>query len=75
MTRAAFTSLFKVNINNDAVLKALLLGIGEREPEKLPDYICDLVWDFLKGLDLTNLSGPAPTGNLNRLKKMVFETE
>lgn len=74
VTRDAFGSLFKISINNDAVLKNLLLGIGENTPDKLPDNICNLAWDFLKGLDLTNPSGPALTGNLTRLKKMVFDT-
>lgn len=73
VTRSAFGSLFKTSLNDDAVLKSLLLGIGEDTPDKLPDYICDLAWEFLKGLELTNPSGPAPTGNLARLKKLIFD--
>ena len=75
VTRSAFGSLYKISINDDAVVKSLLLGIGEDPPDKLPDYICDLAWDFLKGLDLTNPSGPAPTGNVARLKRLVFDGE
>ena len=75
VTRSAFGSLFKTSLNADAVLKSLLLGIGEDLPDKLPDYICDLAWDFLKGLELTNPSGPAPTGNVARLKRLVFDGE
>ncbi|MDL2259264.1 hypothetical protein LJB99_00075 [Deltaproteobacteria bacterium OttesenSCG-928-K17] len=75
VTRGAFGSLFKASLNDDAVLKSLLLGIGEDPPDKLPDYICDLAWDFLKGLELTNSSGPAPTGNVARLKRLVFDGE
>lgn len=75
VTRSAFGSLFKTSLNDDAVLKSLLLGLGESEPDKLPDYISDLAWDYLKSLDLTNPSGPAPTGNLARLKKLIFDGE
>jgi len=75
VTRSAFGSLFKISLNDDAVVKSLLLGIGEDPPDKLPDYICDLAWEFLKGLDLTNSSGPAPTGNMTRLKRLIFEGE
>jgi hypothetical protein len=75
VTREAVCSLFKINVNNDPVLKSLLLGIGESKPDELPDNISNLAWGFLKGLDLTNPSGPAPTGNLARLKKLIFIDE
>jgi hypothetical protein len=72
VTRGAFSALFKASLNDDAVLKSLLLGIGECAPDELPDYICHLAWDFLKSLELTNISGPAPTGSQARLKKLIF---
>ncbi len=75
VTRSAFSTLYKSSINEEAMLKSLLLGIGEDSPDKLPDFISDLTWEFLKSLDLTNSSGPAPSGNVGRLKKMLLGGE
>jgi len=72
LTKPAVAALFKISVDNSPALKSLLTGLGETEPTDLPDNFCDLLWENLKTLDLTSPGGSPPTGNLARLKKIVF---
>jgi hypothetical protein len=74
LTKPALAALFKISVEGRPTLKSLLVGLGEAEPTDLPDNFCDLLWENLKTLDLTSLGGPPPTGNLARLKKIVFDS-
>jgi hypothetical protein len=74
LTKLALADLYKTSVEGSPALKSLLVGLGETEPTKLPDNFCDLLWENLKTLDLTSPGGPPPTGNMARLKKIIFES-
>jgi len=74
LTKLALADLYKISVDGSPALKSLLVGLGETEPTKLPDNFCDLLWENLKTLDLTSPGGPPPTGNMARLKKIIFES-
>jgi hypothetical protein len=74
LTKPALAALFKTSVDSDPALKSLLVGLGDKNPTDLPDNLCDLLWENLKILDLTNPGGPPPTGYLARLKKIIFES-
>ena len=74
LTKTVLADLFKISVESSPALKSLLLGLGEKEPARLPDNFCDLFWENLKILELTSPGGPPPTGNLTRLKKKIFES-
>ena len=74
LTKTVLPDLFKTSVENNPALRSLLEGLGEKNPTDLPDNFCDLLWENLKTLDLTNPGGPPPAGNLTRLKKIIFES-
>ncbi|MCL2102403.1 MAG: hypothetical protein FWH22_11900 [Fibromonadales bacterium] len=74
LTKPALADLFKISVDSSPALKSLLLGLGETNTAKLPDNVCDIFWENLKILELTSPGGMPPTGNLPRLKKIIFES-
>ena len=72
LTRSALNDLFATLIKKQPTTQETFFLITQTRPTRLPENICDAIWNTLKAFDLVNTGGAAPAGNQGRLMEIVF---